>query len=315
MTLVPAPFFGDISYGPENGAAHWTTTSDGVRIRVGHWPLSDAHGTVFIFPGRTEFIEKYGQIAAAMAIRGFASIAIDWRGQGLADRLLENPLVGHVAQFSDYQKDVVAMMRAARDLNMPRPFFLLAHSMGGAIGLRAVMEGMAVEAVAFSGPLWGIKIAPHLRPMAWILGHLMPRIGHGHRLPPTTRLEHHVLADGFENNLLTRDKAQFEIMHQQLLAHPQMALGGPSFVWLREALLETRHLVSRPSPSLSCVTFLGSNERIVDVPEIHRRMSEWKGGRLEIVPGGEHEVLMESTDVSGPNFDDIAQTFLKETTG
>jgi lysophospholipase len=284
-------------------------------VRVGHWPLEKAKGTVLIFPGRTEFIEKYGQTAVALAARGLASISIDWRGQGLADRLLDNPLIGHVAQFPDYQKDVAAMMRAARALNLPRPFFLLAHSMGGAIGLRSVIEGLAVRAVVFSGPMWGITIPPHLRPMAWFLSHMMPRVGHGHRLPPGTRIEHHVLADGFEGNMLTRDRRQFEIMYEQLSAHPNFALGGPSFVWLREALLETRHLERRPSPDLPCITFLGSNERIVDIPKIHDRMAQWKKGRLEIVPGGEHEILMEHQTVSDPIFDDIATLFLNERGG
>lgn len=311
MALDPAPFHSDISHGPEDGAAFWMKTSDAVRIRVGHWPLKNAAGTVLVFPGRTEFIEKYGQTANALRNRGFASMAIDWRGQGFADRLLDNPLVGHIAKFTDYQKDVASMLQAAHDLDVPKPLFLLAHSMGGAIGLRAVLEGINVQAVAFSGPMWGIKIAPHLKPMAWILGHVMPRVGHGHRLPPGTKLEHHVLTDGFENNLLTRDEAQFEIMRKQLMANPKMALGGPSFVWLREALMETRYLATRPSPDLPCVTFLGSNERIVDIPEIHRRMSQWQEGRLEIVPHGEHEVLMESPDVSGPIFDDISRVFLK----
>lgn len=238
-------------------------------------------------------------------------MTIDWRGQGLADRLLDNPLMGHVERFSDYQKDVAAMLHAAHELNVKAPMFLLAHSMGGAIGLRAVVEDLDVKAVAFSGPMWGIKIAPHLRPLAWTLGHFMPRVGQGHRLPPGTQLEHHILTEGFEGNLLTRDRAQFDIMHKQLLARPELALGGPSFVWLREALMETRFLARQASPDLPCLTFLGSNERIVEVPEIHRRMTEWKKGRLEIVPNGEHEVLMEGTEVSTPIFDDVAGVFLQ----
>lgn len=312
MTLSAAPYFHEIAYGPEGGAAHWITTSDNVRLRMGHWPLAKAKGTVLIFPGRTEFVEKYGQIATGLATHGLASAAIDWRGQGLAQRLLDNPLVGHVEHFSDYQKDVAAMMRTARDLDLPRPYFLLAHSMGGAIGLRAVIEGLAVRAVAFSGPMWGIRIAPHLKPAAWLLSHAMPRVGRGHSLPPGTRLEHHVLTDGFEGNLLTRDPSQFEIMQEQLIAHPELSLGGPSFVWLREALLETRHLMGRPSPNLPCVTFLGSNERIVDLPAIHSRMSAWNGGHLEIVPEGEHEVLMEGGAVTAPLFAQMAQLFLKD---
>ncbi|MFK7745958.1 MAG: alpha/beta fold hydrolase [Roseobacter sp.] len=315
MSLSPAPFFQKVSYGPEGGAAYWTQTSDDVRVRVGHWPLAGAKGTVLIFPGRTEFIEKYGQIAGSFAARGLASMAIDWRGQGLADRLLENPLIGHVEQFSDYQKDVAAMVRAARELNAPRPFYLLAHSMGGAIGLRAAIEGLAVQSVVFSGPMWGIKLAPHMRPMAWILSHMLPQVGHGHRLPPGTKLEHHVLVDGFKNNLLTRDQQQFDIMKEQLTTHPELALGGPSFVWLREALKETRHLSSRPAPNLPCLTFLGSNERIVDIPAIQSRMSSWKKGSLEIVPDGEHEVLMESPQATGPLFDQMSDFYLRGTDG
>ncbi len=57
--MQTAPLYNDISGGPEGGVAHWLTTSDGLRIRVGLWNMADAKGTVLIFPGRTEFVEKY----------------------------------------------------------------------------------------------------------------------------------------------------------------------------------------------------------------------------------------------------------------
>lgn len=310
MALSPAPYFEDIAFGPPGGAAHWTQTSDGVRLRVGHWPLQNAKGTVLIFPGRTEFVEKYGQTAAAFAARGLASAAIDWRGQGLSDRLLDNPLIGHVLRFTDYQKDVAAMLSVAQKLKLPRPFFLLAHSMGGAIGLRTVMEGTSFHAVTFSAPMWGLQIAPHLRPAAWTLSHLMPVIGQGHRLPPGTRMEHHVVSDGFAGNLLTRDRRQFEIMREQLTSHPELILGGPSYVWLREALRETRHLATRTSPHIPAVTFLGTEEKIVAIEAIQKRMEAWKGGTLELIPDAEHEVLMDAETQTRPLFDRMAQLFL-----
>lgn len=303
MPLSPAPFHADISFGPEGGAAHWAITSDDVRIRLGHWTNEGARGSVLIFPGRTEYVEKYGQTAKAFGARGFASMAVDWRGQGLADRLLDNPLIGHVARFLDYQKDVSAMVAGAEALGLPRPYFLLAHSMGGAIGLRALYNGLDVEAVVFSGPMWGISLAPHMRPAAWLLSHLMPAIGQGTRLPPGTHMDHHVLTDGFEGNLLTRAPEQFEHMRQQLTVCPELVLGGPSYVWLREALRETRRLAAQPAPRLPCITFLGSNERIVDITAIHLRMDTWPDGRLEIVPDGEHEVFMESAEVTAPLYD------------
>jgi lysophospholipase len=310
MDLTPAPLFTDVHPGPEGGVAHWAMTSDGKRIRVGHWPLSGAKGTVLLFPGRTEYIEKYGPTAGELAKRGLATLAIDWRGQGLADRLLDDPLVGHVEAFSDYQKDVAAMMRAARELSLPRPYFLLAHSMGGCIGLRAVMEGLGVQAAAFTGPMWGIYVKPQLRVMAHVLSTVMPKIGKGHTLPPGTNPDPYVLTEPFEDNMLTTDPEMFAMMRDQLKAHPELSLGGPSYIWLREAFAETAHLAQRAAPSLPAVTWLGSNERIVSVPRIHERMENWKGGRLEMVPSGEHEVLLETEALRGPVFDGLEKLFL-----
>lgn len=310
MELTPAPLFTDVFPGPEGGTAHWAMTSDGKRIRVGAWPLQGAKGTVLLFPGRTEYIEKYGETARELAKRGLATIAIDWRGQGLADRMLPDPLVGHVDAFQDYQKDVAAMMRAARMLGLPRPFFLLAHSMGGCIGLRAVMEGLPVQSAAFTGPMWGIYIKPHLKFVAGALSTLMPKFGKGHLLPPGSTTQPYVQAAPFDDNMLTSDVEMYDMMRDQLTAHPELALGGPSYVWLREALAETAHLSERAAPNLPAVAWMGTNERIVDMPRVEARMENWKGGRLEIIEGGQHEVLMEGIEMREPIFDGIQRLFL-----
>lgn len=310
MQLDPAPLFTDVAPGPDSGQAYWAKTSDGKRIRVGVWSQSDARGTVLLFPGRTEYIEKYGVTAGELAERGLATMAIDWRGQGLADRLIDDPLVGHVDVFSDYQKDVAAMMRAARELGLPRPFFLLAHSMGGCIGLRAVMEGLGVQAAAFTGPMWGIYIKPQLRFVAGFLARNMPRMGLGNGLPPGTVRDPYVHAAAFEDNMLTPDEQMYDMMRDQITAHPELALGGPSYIWLREALGETAHLADRAAPNMPAVTWLGSNERIVNTKAVHHRMENWKGGRLDIVEGGEHEVLMGPEDQRKPVLDGIQKLFL-----
>ena len=279
------------------------------------WNVEGSKGTVLIFPGRTEYIEKYGPTAAEFAARGLSSIAIDWRGQGLADRMLDDPLTGHVEHFPDYQKDADAMMRAARGLNLPRPYFLVAHSMGGSIGLRAVIEGLPVQAVAFSAPMWGIHIEPHMRLPAKLLSTWMPKFNQGHRLPISTNSTPYPLTAPFEDNMLTTDAEMYDMMRNQFVAHPELQLGGPSYVWLREALAETKHLAQRAAPNVTCITYLGTNERIVDVPRIHARMEGWKGGQLRMVEGGEHEVLMEKREMRTPIFDEIAHLFLNTTTG
>lgn len=309
MELSPAPFFDDVAGGQPGGKAWWVTTSDEVRIRVGYWPVDGAQGTVLLFPGRTEYIEKYWETAAELAARGFATLAIDWRGQGLADRLLEDRRIGHVQRLSDYQKDIAAMLRAARELDVPRPFHLLGHSMGGGIGLRAVMEGLSVKTCAFTGPMWGIYMSPIMRPLGLALAYGGPVIGMGRRLPPSTNLNGYVLTQEFEGNTLTGDAGMYQMMRDQLDAHPELALGGPSLIWLREALSETRNLAQRPSPDVPCITFLGALEQIVDTDAVHERMQNWPRGKLEVVENAHHEVLMETPQIRTRVFDKLARLF------
>ena len=311
MELSPAPFFEDVAGGPAGGAAHWLQTTDGPRIRMGHWrPQGDANGTVFMFPGRTEYTEKYGSTAAEFAQRGFAMLAVDWRGQGLADRLLDNPRIGHVDRFPDYQHDVRAVIDLATQLDLPKPWYVIGHSMGGAIGFRAVVEQGCFAACAFTGPMWGIFFTPVMKPLSRLTAYWGTALGLGERTPPTTSLESYVLSQPFQDNVLTRDPAMFKMMQDQLTAHPELSLGAPSNRWLREALTECAWLMDQPAPDTPCLTFLGSHEQIVDRKAIRARMANWPNGTLVEIPDGEHEVLMEAPDVRGPVLDQLAAHFL-----
>lgn len=304
-----APLFPDVADGPGDGAAWWLTAADGVRLRVGLWHRAGARGTVLLMPGRTEYIEKYGRTAAHFASRGLATLVIDWRGQGLADRLLDDPMSGHVHHFSDYQHDVSAMLEAATRLDLPRPWHMLAHSMGGAIGLRAAMRGIAVSGCVFSSPMWGIRMAQALRPVAWSLSWSSRQLGMSHLYAPGTAAEHYVLAEPFETNKLTNDREMYAYMARQLSAHPELGLGGPSLRWLHEALRETRDLLRHPSPALPCLTILGTDEQIVDTGRVQERMARWPGGVLEWVEGGRHETLMDTPEMRGKLHERICRFF------
>lgn len=310
MSLTPAPLFDDMVGVPTDGAAYWLTTSDNIRIRVARWlPEGTARGTILMLPGRTEYIEKYGDTAREFRERGFAILVIDWRGQGLADRLTDDRRLGHVIDFPDYQKDLTATMALAEELDLPQPFHLIGHSMGGGIGLRAVMEGLPVQSCVFTGPMWGIGMSPALRPVSWALTTIAPMVGLGLRLPPSTRYESYVKALPFDGNTLTTDPEAYEMMQSHLGAHPELGLGGPTLVWLREALTECRELAARPSPDIPCLTLLGAEEQIVDLDAVRKRMAIWPRGTLDVVDGARHEVLMEAADIREHAFERMDDLF------
>lgn len=310
--MKTAPLYDDVAKAPDDGAAYWLTCSDGVRIRVGVWG-NDAkmapNGTVLLFPGRTEYIEKYGQAAGELKARGFATIVIDWRGQGLADRLLEDTATGHVMHFDDYQHDVQAMVDAARALQMPEPFYLLSHSMGGCIALRSLLNGIDVKAATFSAPMWGILIAPPVRPLARGIAWAFSTSGLGHKYAPGTSADSYVVTAPFEGNLLTTDPEMYRYMQDQAKAHPQLPLGGPSMHWLFQALTETGDLQAMEMPKIPTVTYLGTNERIVDSGAVVKLMDKWPDGRLEMIQDAEHEVLMEHPETRKRAFDGMTDLF------
>ena len=296
MTLPdPAPYHDDLAGGRPLADARWVRTSDGVRIRIAAWRPEEVEplGTVLLLPGRTEHVEKYHDVAGEFAAAGFSTLAIDWRGQGLSDRLISDEDVGHVIRITDYQQDLAAALQAAEALDLPRPWHMLGHSMGGGIGLRALMEGVDVATCAFTGPMWGIYFSPLVKPFSRALPAFLVKLGMGEKLAPSTKRAHYVLTAPFKGNVLTKDPDQYEKMRSQLTTHPQLAIGGPTNRWLIEALRETDGLAKKPSPDVSCLCILGADEAIIDCDAVHDRMARWPNGRLEIINQAEHEVMME----------------------
>ena len=307
--MEKAPFFADVADGPDGGVAHWLTTADGLRIRAGHWPLPDAKGTVLLFTGRTEFIEKYGRVAADILGRGYAMAAIDWRGQGLSDRMADDRGLGHVGAFSDYQHDVAAFLEYVRESDLPEPYYLIAHSMGGAIGLRALINDLPVKAATFSAPMWGVNGTLSLRSFIWGLTTVSRRLGLDDKIVPGQTSDITLGETPFSENELTNDPEMYEYMQNQVRKYPDLGLGGPSLRWVNEALWEGRRLAALPAPPVPTLTFLGTDETIVDPGRIKDKMAQWSNGKLTVIEGGKHEMMMDAPAVTGPVMAAIADHF------
>lgn len=293
MIYEAAPLFDDVAEAPGGGQAAWCVAADGVRIRVAHWATENARGTVFVFPGRTEYIEKYGRTVYELRKAGYAALVVDWRGQGLAQRVCKDPAVGHIRHFSDYQLDVVALIAYARSQNLPKPWFLLAHSMGGCIGLRTIIAAAPFNAVAFSAPMWRIQMSRSSAIMAPFAAKISTLLGRHESIAPTQSRVTMIARRHFAGNDLTSDPEMFAYLRRQHEAHPELTLGGPSIGWYLEAARENEAIDHLPSPDLPAITFLGSDERIVDPESIKSRMSRWLNGELVHIPNGRHELLIE----------------------
>jgi len=281
----------------------WRQAEDGVRLRLAYWTKRDAIGTIFLFPGRTEPIEKYGRVVQDLTDRGYAVITIDWRGQGFSDRLTDDNSLGHVNSFRDYQLDVAEMVSAAQGADLPEPWFLLSHSMGGIIALRALVEKLPVKSAVFSAPMWGLRLPLVLRLMPFVVPPLYRLLGRHFSYAPGARPANYVASTEFEENLLTTDAPTYGRLVQNASTEPAFALGGPSIHWVGQAAVEGFRLARLARPDLPVLTFLGSREGVVSLGAIRRIHAKWPSANLHIVPDAKHELMMETPERRRQFFD------------
>ena len=309
--MEAAPLRNDLARGPAGGSAWWIRTQDGLRLRIALWPAEAARGTVLLLPGRTEYIEKYGLVARDLTARGLSVLVVDWRGQGLSTHLHADPARGHILGFPDFQHDLEALLAAAAELALPKPWVGLAHSMAGAILLRRIGGPHPFAAVAFSAPMWGIALPPWLRAVSLPLARALDRTALAESYLPGSGPAPYVLRTAFRDNQLTGDAAMWAYLIEQAAGEPAFALGGPSVNWIAESLIECSALAAQPSPALPCIAGLGGQEKIIDAAAVRERMARWPGGRLLDYPQARHEVMMEDPATRTAFLDAVEGLFVR----
>ena len=311
MPHSSGPLLESIAQGPELGKAFWLKTSDGFRVRLAHWVGAKRQGTIFLFPGRTEYIEKYGRTAKIVCALGYDLVAIDWRGQGLSDRLHTDPLLGQIKEFSEYQHDLDAVIDFSKEYHLPEPWFILGHSMGGGIGLRTAHRRLGFKAVAFTAPMWGIVGPTLINPFKHLITKISISLGYADHYALTTSRESYIKISEFLGNSLTRDEEMWSYMKRQVLEVPELQLAGPSYRWLDAALREIKELHALPAPECPGLCFVGDGESIVDKNSIKNFMLRWKDGRLIEIPDALHEILMLDTHRQKVILSDICGFFAR----
>ncbi len=286
---------------PEGATVAILTASDGVRLRAARWPATSkpVKGTVCLFQGRSEFIEKYFETIADLRARGFAVATLDWRGQGGSARLARDPRKGHVGCFSDYQRDMDVFMNDFVLPECPAPLFALAHSMGGAIATIAARRRFTwFERLVLTAPMFGL---PGRQGSASARGavSVLACLGLGRAIVPLGNRKAFT-PDAFDGNVLTSDPGRFARTAAILKAAPELGIGAPTNGWLRAAFKAMDAISARAFPSAlrtPVLVFTAANDRVVDNAAISAVARRLRTARVIPVDNARHEILMEGTAV------------------
>jgi lysophospholipase len=294
---------------PEGAEEHWLEGRGGVKIRALTAPSTNgpARGSVIVAPGRTEFIEKYFEVIRELQGRGFAVFCIDWRGQGLSGREIENPLKGHFETFDDPVNDLSTALKLLGD-RLPRPHVGLAHSMGGAITLRGLQtRRIELDGAAFTAPMFGIA---NLGDMGKQYVRFMNSVGAGGQFAPS--VEKKWKRENFKRNPVTNDKERHARAQGLIAEEPRLALAGPTIGWV-SAAAETTEAFAQPGAfahvRIPILIATAANESLVDNKTHDSVAHELPDAKHIVIQNAKHEILMERDEVRAQfwsAFDELA---------
>lgn len=278
-----------------------------VRINYCYFNHGNFAKNLIIVPGRGESYLKYQELSYQFFLLGYNTFIIDHRGQGLSERLTNDPNKGYVDSFDDYVDDLEHFVDLSKTLSPTDKNYLLAHSMGGAITLRYLQERkIDLSAVALSSPMIAINsgnvpsnIAMKLVQCNYALNVVCSKrpwylIGHGK----------HKIVD-FHHNHVTHSAIRYQLFAELYQSISKIQLGGVTLKWLIEADKNRQHLFDcenkLPTPTL---VLQASEDTIVDnaaQDNFCRKNNLTMGTAMNnaqpvVIKGARHELLFESDE-------------------
>jgi lysophospholipase len=281
---------------PENVVTGSLTAKDGVNLRFARWhPPPGRKGTVCLFQGRTEFIEKYFETVRELRTRGFAVATIDWRGQGLSDRALSDRNKGHVEDFSDYELDLDVLMNQVVLPDCPPPYFAIAHSMAGSVMMNIAKKGARwFDRIVLSAPM--IELAGARGSSLYkMTAKAMRYAGMGTSYIPGG--EATVLAAGpYIGNPATSDPVRHARTKAILEAEPSLGVGSPTVSWVAAAYRAMAgftdiNFTDKIRQPLMLVA--AGRDEIVSTAAIEDFAVRLRAGSHLIIAGARHELMAE----------------------
>ena len=257
-------------------------------------PEGAARGTIVFLNGRADFLEKYLESYAAFLDWGYAVASLDWRGQGMSGRLADHPHKGHQESFDTLVGDLAGWVEDLRR-DMPGPLHLVAHSMGGHIGLRYLAEHPgAIRRAVLLAPMLVIRTGGIPIPVARQLARWMTGRGRGGDFALTQKPHGAQALSPVRQAALTGDNERFADEIWWVERNPALALGGVTWGWLDAAFRSLDRLAAPgylQRVETPVLMLMPENEQVVDPAAARRAAARLPHCLLKVVPGGRHELL------------------------
>lgn len=271
-------------------------------IHYNYAALSHSKGTVIVLPGLSEFGEKYIETARFFNEQQYDFYVIDWAYQGRSSRFEDNP---HKRHSDGYESDINDLNYLINNIiQLDIPLYMLAHSMGGHIGLRYLTtQKHNIKAASFSAPMVGIK---NLRHFPIYLSKILKLFKSLYIPTGKNWYEKARKSDG--TDIFTSDPIRDQVHNKWCLSNPDLQIGYPTFKWVYESLKSIHFMKKKDKlKKINIPVFIASAEKeaLVDNKAHQSAARLIPHSKHLFLEKAKHEIMMET--------DDIRDNFLQET--
>jgi lysophospholipase len=286
--------------------------SQGMKLNFYSFVKAENTKTIVILPGRTEPAIKYAEIIYDLKDLKTNFYILDHQGQGASDRLLQDTHKGYVKHFINYAKDLNGWMdEVVVPETQGQDRFLIAHSMGGAIGTLYLAYGKKTfKKAVLNAPMFEINTKPYKENIGRFLTSGLVLIGQGRKYAPD-RGPYIPEEDTFEKNEVTQSRARFEMAKALFVTWPELTLGGPTNRWVSQSLKATKKIDTITAKVDVPVLMLQSG---LDLIVMKGRQTSFcqkhLNCRLIYFANSHHEILQEKDDIRDEALKEI-RLFLK----
>lgn len=260
---------------------------------------------VVCLEGVREFAAKYFETARWCLEHNMAFWIMDWAGQGLSTRYLDNPQKRHSSGFDDDLKDLDYFIKeyihhSSVHTDKGRiPLVIMAQSMGANTGLRYLHDHPETfRCAALNTPMTGLhffrnwpqSVAEHTaHVISLVTGKAYAADEHDWKNAPNP-----------PERMLSSDPQRSRLFNAWLEANPSLRCGGVTYRWVYEAQKSCR-IVQAPGFASSIQTpsviGLAGHEHLVDNDQIRAVAKAMPHAKLIEFPDNYHETLLETDTV------------------
>ena len=275
--------------------SNYMTMKDGRKIRLFSWRLfndNTSSGTVLIQQGHNEFVEKYYETIQEFIDRKYNVVSFDWRGQGMSERMINDPRKQYIEDFNIHINDLGFILDNVISKNFNKPLIGVGHSMGGFIMLSALkFYSDKFDKIILSAPMLGFKSEKLLMILIEIFYLFLPKSFFLPGSKPNMGKE-----TPFNKNDLTTDEKRYKRTQELVRLKKDIRLWGITIAWAKAVkdqfnCIRKENWLENVGNDILIINSI--NDKVVSSKHVIETAKKLKNSVLINFKNCEHEIFME----------------------